>query len=62
VVFSLAELDPLFVDNDVLVADVANGKPLSEQDGKLRIVASKEKRCSRSVRMLRRLTVVRLRK
>ncbi len=62
VVFALAELDPLFVDNEVLVADRANGKALSGRDGKLRIVASKEMRAARSVRMLQRLTVVRLRK
>jgi hypothetical protein len=62
VVFSLAELDPLFIESDVLVADTADGEPLSERDGKLRLVAPKEKRGSRSVRMLHRLTVVRLRK
>lgn len=28
VVFSLAELDPAFIDNEVLLADTANGKPL----------------------------------
>lgn len=62
VVFALVELDPLFIDNEVLVADTANGKPLFGRDGRLRIVAPKEKRGARSVRMLERLTVVRLRK
>lgn len=61
-VYSLAELDPMFLDNSVLVADSANGKPLFGRDGKLRIVAPKEGREARSVRMLKRLTVVRLRK
>jgi len=28
VVFSLAELDPAFIDNEILLADTANGKPL----------------------------------
>jgi hypothetical protein len=29
VVFSLAELDPSFIDNEILLADTADGKPLS---------------------------------
>lgn len=61
VVFSLAELDALFLENDVLVADVANGKPLFGRDGHLRIVAPNEGRGARSVRMLKQLAVVRLR-
>ena len=28
VVFSLGELDPAFIDNEILLADTANGKPL----------------------------------
>lgn len=27
VVFSLGELDPAFIDNEILLADTANGKP-----------------------------------
>src|SRR5215470_7230388 len=55
VVFSLAELDPDFIDNQVLLADTANGKPLFGAQGRFRIVASKEKPGARSVRMLTRL-------
>jgi DMSO/TMAO reductase YedYZ molybdopterin-dependent catalytic subunit len=62
VVFSLAELDPGFIDNQVLLADTANGKPLSGAPGRFRIVASKEKPGARSIRMLTRLEVVQLRK
>lgn len=29
VVFSLGELDPAFIDNEILLADTANGKPCS---------------------------------
>ncbi len=62
VVFSLGELDPDFIDNEVLLADTANGRPLFGADGRFRLVASKEKRGARSVRMLTHLEVVTLRK
>lgn len=62
VVFSLAELDPAFTDNQVLLADTANGKPLSGAQGSFRLIAPKEKRGARSIRMLTRLEVVQLRK
>lgn len=62
VVFSLAELDPMFTDNQVLLADTANGKPLSGAQGSFRLVAPKEKRGARSIRMLTWLEVVQLRK
>jgi len=61
-VFSLAELDPAFTSNDIIVADAVDGKPLSNAQGAFRIVAPKDVRGSRSVRMLQRLDVVRLRK
>ena len=62
VVFSLAELDPTFIDNGILLADTANGKPLFGAQGRFRLVASKDKPGARSVRMLTRLEVVQLRK
>src|SRR5262249_39712202 len=62
VVFSLAELDPAFMANDILVADTVDGKPLLDNQGPLRIVAPNESRGARSVRMLERIEVVRLRK
>src|SRR5262245_31425399 len=34
VVFSLAEADPSFTDNEILLADTANGKPLSGEQGR----------------------------
>ena len=39
VVFSLAELDPGFTSNDIIVADTIDGKPLFDYQGPLRIVA-----------------------
>ncbi|MEO6238504.1 MAG: molybdopterin-dependent oxidoreductase [Vicinamibacterales bacterium] len=62
VVFSLAELDPGFTSNDIIVADTTDGKPLFAYQGPLRIVAPKDHRPARSVRMLQRLEVVRLKK
>jgi len=62
VVFSLAELDPAFTSNDVIVADSVDGKPLFDYQGPLRLVAPRDARGARSVRMLERLEVVRLRK
>ena len=62
VVFSLAELDPGFTSNDIIVADTIDGKPLFAYQGPLRIVAPKDARAARSIRMLQRLDVVRLKK
>ena len=61
-VFSLAELDPAFTANDIMVADTIDGKPIPANQGPWRIVAPKDSRASRSVRLLQRLEVVRLRK
>ena len=62
VVFSLGELDPSFIDNEILLADTANGKPLFGAQGRFRLVVPKDKAGSRSVRMLTRLEVVQVRK
>jgi hypothetical protein len=62
VVFSLVELDPYFIDNEILVADTANGKALFGAQGRFRLVVPKDKHGSRSVRMLSKLEVVQVRK
>jgi hypothetical protein len=62
VVFSLAELDPSFMTNEVIVADTVDGAPVGSEVGPLRIVAPKESRGSRSIRMLERLEIVQLRR
>jgi DMSO/TMAO reductase YedYZ molybdopterin-dependent catalytic subunit len=62
VLFSLAELDPAFIDNEILVADSANGKPLFGAQGNFRLVVPKDKPGARSVRMLTKIEVVQLRK
>ncbi len=62
VVFSLGELDPAFIDNEILLADTANGKPLFGSQGRFRLVVPKDKPGARSVRMLTKLEVVQVRK
>ncbi len=61
VVFSLAELDPAFTGSRIIVADSVGGKPLFDFQGPFRIVAPGDTRGARSIRMLQRLQVVRLR-
>jgi hypothetical protein len=62
VVFSVAEVDPAFTSNDIIVADTIDGKSLFAYQGPFRIVAPKDLRGARSIRMLQRIEVVRLRK
>ena len=62
VVFSLAELDPAFTGSEIIVADTIDGKPLLDYQGPFRIVAPKDTRAARSIRMLERLDVVRVKK
>lgn len=58
--FSLAELDPAFTGSEIIVADTLDGQPLFDYQGPLRIVAPRDKRGARSVRMLQRIEIVRL--
>jgi DMSO/TMAO reductase YedYZ molybdopterin-dependent catalytic subunit len=62
VLFSLAEIDPAFTENQVLVADKADGKSLVGSQGPFRLVAAKDKPGARSVRMVTKIEVVQLRK
>jgi DMSO/TMAO reductase YedYZ molybdopterin-dependent catalytic subunit len=62
VVYALPEFDPSFTDNKVIVADTVNGKPLFQYQGPFRLVVPAEKKGARSIRMLEKITVVRLRK
>lgn len=56
-VFALAELDPAFQDNKVLVAITSDGKPLDEKQGPVRVVVPQDKRPARSVRMVTTIAV-----
>jgi DMSO/TMAO reductase YedYZ molybdopterin-dependent catalytic subunit len=62
VVFSIGELDPAMTTNEIMVADTVDGKPLFDYQGPLRLVSPKDKRGTRSVRMLERMEIVRLKK
>lgn len=62
VVFSLGELDPNLSGARAIIADRREGQPLSEYEGPLRLVIDGDKRPARSVRLLEKLEVVRLRK
>lgn len=60
--FSLAELDPSFLDSQVLVADTADGKPLAGASASFRLIVPKDAPTARSVRRLAKLEVIQLRK
>ena len=57
VVYSLAELDSSFVFHVPIIADSADGKPLAEAKGPLRIIVPDEKKPARSCFQLTALTV-----
>jgi len=56
-VFALAEFDPGFTDQVILLADKRDGKSLSAREGPLRIIVPSEKRHARWVREVSSLTV-----
>lgn len=58
VVFALPELDPGFTDRVIFLADHRDGKPLSLEEGPLRIIVPGEKRQARWVRQVTTLTVL----
>ena len=62
VVFALPELDPDFTDasRQIILADTANGKPLPEKQGPVRIVVPQEKKGARWIRMVESIEVVKL--
>jgi DMSO/TMAO reductase YedYZ molybdopterin-dependent catalytic subunit len=62
VLFALPELDPDFTDasQQIIVADTADGKPLTEKQGPVRIVVPQEKRPARWIRMVDSIEVVTL--
>jgi DMSO/TMAO reductase YedYZ molybdopterin-dependent catalytic subunit len=62
IVFSLGELDPDLGGVRAIVADKRDGKPLFQYQGPIRLVLPADKAGARSVRMLEKLEVVKLRK
>ena len=59
-VFTLGELDAAFGNEQILVADKRDGKPLFGYQGPFRLVCPNDKAGARSVRMLETLEFVRL--
>jgi hypothetical protein len=52
VVFSLAEIDPAMSPTAVILADDADGAPLSAEEGPLRLIVEGDARPARSVRQV----------
>jgi hypothetical protein len=62
VVFSLGDFDPSITDSGAIIADKREGEPLSAKEGPLRLILPHDKRPTRSIRMLKEIDVVQLRK
>jgi DMSO/TMAO reductase YedYZ molybdopterin-dependent catalytic subunit len=62
VLFALPELDPDFTDTSarIILADTADGKPLSEKQGPVRVMVPQEKKGARWIRMVESIEVVKL--
>lgn len=57
VTLALAEVEPAFQENQILVADASNGKPLSTEQGPFRLIVPEDKKPARWIRMLERIEV-----
>ena len=58
VVFSLAEIDPEFTTQTILLACEVDGKPLEKGDGPFRIVVPNDKKHARWIREVASIEVV----
>jgi hypothetical protein len=58
VVIALPEIDPGFIDKQVVLASSKDGKPLDDKEGPYRIVILDEKRMARWVRQVTTLKIV----
>ena len=59
VVYALAELDPQFRNEPVILADQHDGKPLGVKEGPFRVVAPTDQRPARWIRQVIRIDVLR---
>jgi len=57
VVLALEEIDPMFQQNQVLVVDTLDGKPLDDQHGPLQLVVPEDQRPARWLRMMSKISV-----
>ena len=60
VVLALAETDPLFRTDKIILADKCDGAPLPAGVGPYRLVIEGDRRPARAARMVKALTVFRL--
>lgn len=60
VAFGLAEADPGTRANRIILADRADGAPLTAKDGPFKLIVEGDLRPARSARMVSKITVVRL--
>jgi DMSO/TMAO reductase YedYZ molybdopterin-dependent catalytic subunit len=58
VVFTLAEVDPEFANETILVVDTRNGKPVFPYQGPFRLLCPNDKAGARSIRMVETLQVI----
>ncbi len=58
VVFALPEIDPAMTDNIILLADRKDGQPLDAKQGPYKVIVPHEKRPSRWVRQVIKLSIV----
>lgn len=61
-VYALAEFDSTVTDSGILLADKREGQPLAATEGPLRVIVPHDKRPTRSVKLLREIDVVQLKK
>lgn len=59
VVYALAELDPQFRNEPVILADQRDGKALGAKEGPLRVIAPTDQRPARWIRQVTRIDVLR---
>lgn len=59
VVYALAELDPKFRDDGVILADRRDGQPIAGDEGPFRLIAPREARPGRWVRQVTAIDVLR---
>ena len=57
VIFALAELDPDFNDEKIILADQMDGKMLPAADGPFRIVVENEKKPARCIKQVRSIKI-----
>jgi DMSO/TMAO reductase YedYZ molybdopterin-dependent catalytic subunit len=57
-VFALAEIDPAFTDNQIILADHCDGKPLPDSQGPFQVIVPADKIRARWVRQVISLEVI----